>query len=106
MGLFLSSVLVTALLAAGLGMLVAQWRSQLSPAAVGFLVAFGFIAIIVALIVGFILSMGPPGPDEIDAGGMAIAAISILGAMQAVICLVVGLPAAWAGAAIVQRRRP
>lgn len=81
---------------------MAQWRRQLSPAAAGFSIAFGLTGLVVAVIPWFVFSIGPPGPGEIDAGGMAVAAILIVGIMQAAICLMVGLPA-WAGAAVMRR---
>jgi hypothetical protein len=50
--------------------------------------------LILGLVILGIWSVGPPRPDEIDAGGMAIAAYMFLGMCVEMLILLIGLPCA------------
>jgi hypothetical protein len=102
--LFLLAALGGAALTCGLlALLIAYLRPAWSVRRTGVIATAIPAALVLLLAVAGIASIGPPGPDEIDAGGMAMAAFMILGTMIEMLLLFPGLPTALLVAHIVRK---
>jgi hypothetical protein len=102
---FLTLAGLTAVLAAGMALIAGQLMPRAQPIIVGLTVLLAQLAIIAAIVIYFVAGIGPPGPDEIDAGAMAMVAFTMLGAMAGFMCLVVGWPVATIVASAMRRKQ-